>query len=41
MARAVFFVLTALADQLRRGYGILREVEGLSCGEVQLRVGTL
>jgi DNA-binding PadR family transcriptional regulator len=41
MTRAAFFVLTALADQPRHGYGILREVEELSDGEVQLRVGTL
>ncbi len=41
MTRAAFFVLTALADQPRHGYGILREVEDLSDGEVQLRVGTL
>ncbi|MEU8033284.1 PadR family transcriptional regulator [Streptomyces sp. NPDC049099] len=41
MTRAAFFVLTALADQPRHGYGILRETEELSGGEVQLRVGTL
>lgn len=41
MTRAAFLVLTALADQPRHGYGILREVEELSDGEVQLRVGTL
>ncbi|WP_427168566.1 PadR family transcriptional regulator [Streptomyces sp. C1-1] len=41
MTQAAFFVLTALADQPRHGYGILREVEELSGGEVQLRVGTL
>ncbi|MFM9441491.1 PadR family transcriptional regulator [Streptomyces acidiscabies] len=41
MTQAAFFVLTALADQPRHGYGILREVEDLSGGEVQLRVGTL
>ncbi|MFG2881301.1 PadR family transcriptional regulator [Streptomyces sp. NPDC048297] len=41
MTRAAFFVLTALADQPRHGYGILREVEELSDGEVRLRVGTL
>ncbi|GAU65902.1 putative PadR family transcriptional regulator [Streptomyces sp. NBRC 110611] len=41
MTQAAFFVLTALADQPRHGYGILREVEELSSGEVQLRVGTL
>ena len=41
MTQAAFFVLTALADQPRHGYGILREVEDLSDGTVQLRVGTL
>jgi len=41
MTRAAFFVLAALADRPRHGYGILREVEELSDGEVQLRVGTL
>jgi DNA-binding PadR family transcriptional regulator len=41
MTQAAFFVLTALADEPRHGYGILREVEELSAGAVQLRVGTL
>nr|WP_303708857.1 PadR family transcriptional regulator [Kutzneria buriramensis]WKX06410.1 PadR family transcriptional regulator [Kutzneria buriramensis] len=41
MTQAAFFVLTALADQPRHGYGILREVEELSDGTVRLRVGTL
>ncbi|MEU6356564.1 PadR family transcriptional regulator [Streptomyces sp. NPDC047072] len=41
MTQAAFFVLTALADQPRHGYGILREVEELSEGSVQMRVGTL
>ncbi|MFF5563397.1 PadR family transcriptional regulator [Streptomyces sp. NPDC012623] len=41
MTRAAFFVLTALTDQPRHGYGILREVEEVSNGEVRLRVGTL
>ncbi|WP_405965783.1 PadR family transcriptional regulator [Streptomyces sp. NBC_00723] len=41
MTQAAFFVLTALADQPRHGYGILREIEELSDGEVRLRVGTL
>ncbi|MFJ2901664.1 PadR family transcriptional regulator [Streptomyces sp. NPDC087212] len=41
MTRAAFFILTALADRPRHGYGILREVEELSDGEVSLRVGTL
>jgi DNA-binding PadR family transcriptional regulator len=41
MTQAAFFVLTALADQPRHGYGILQEVDDLSDGAVQLRVGTL
>ncbi|MCX5418358.1 PadR family transcriptional regulator [Streptomyces sp. NBC_00078] len=41
MTQAAFFVLTALADRPRHGYGILREVEELSDGTVRLRVGTL
>ncbi|MFF1640713.1 PadR family transcriptional regulator [Streptomyces sp. NPDC058246] len=41
MTQAAFFVLTALADQPRHGYGILQEVEQLSNGSLQLRVGTL
>lgn len=36
-----FFVLTALADAPRHGYGIVREVADLSGGRVRLRVGTL
>lgn len=41
MTQAAFFILTALIDEPRHGYGIVREVEELSDGEVQLRVGTL
>lgn len=41
MTKAAFFVLTALTDEPRHGYGILREVEELSGGQVELRVGTL
>lgn len=36
-----FFVLTALADAPRHGYGILHEVTELSEGRVRLKVGTL
>jgi len=36
-----FFVLTALADAPRHGYGILQEVGELSEGRVRLKVGTL
>jgi DNA-binding PadR family transcriptional regulator len=41
ITQAAFFVLTALADEPRHGYGILQEVDELSGGDVQLRVGTL
>lgn len=41
MTQAAFFVLTALIDEPRHGYGIAREVEDLSEGAVALRVGTL
>ena len=36
-----FFVLTALADMPRHGYGIVREVADASEGRVRLKVGTL
>ena len=36
-----FLMLTALADQPRHGYGVIREVERLSDGKVSLRAGTL
>jgi PadR family transcriptional regulator, regulatory protein PadR len=36
-----FFILTALVDQPRHGYGIMGEVAELSQGRVQLKVGTL
>jgi PadR family transcriptional regulator, regulatory protein PadR len=36
-----FFVLTALVDAPRHGYGIVGEVARLSDGRVQLKVGTL
>lgn len=35
------FVLAALADAPRHGWGIVTEVEELSAGRVTLRVGTL
>ncbi|MEW2518854.1 PadR family transcriptional regulator [Actinacidiphila alni] len=41
MTQSAFFVLTALTDEPRHGYGILQEVEELSEGRVELRVGTL
>jgi DNA-binding PadR family transcriptional regulator len=37
----VFHILLALADRDRHGYGILKEVEARSGGEVVLSTGTL
>lgn len=34
-------ILTALASGPQHGYGVLKDVEGLSGGQVVLRVGTL
>jgi PadR family transcriptional regulator PadR len=36
-----FFILAALVDAPRHGYGIVGEVDRLSAGRVRLRVGTL
>lgn len=41
MSEQMFFVLTALVDAPRHGYGIVGEVANLSGGRVQLKVGTL
>ncbi len=41
MTEQAFFILMALVDQPRHGYGIVGEVDGLSAGRVQLKVGTL
>jgi len=41
MTEPAFFVLTALVDAPRHGYGIVGEVAELSGGRVRLRVGTL
>ncbi|PJJ02963.1 PadR family transcriptional regulator [Streptomyces sp. 2333.5] len=41
LTQAAFFVLTALVDEPRHGYGIVQEVDELSEGHVQLRIGTL
>ncbi len=38
---AVLHILLALADGERHGYGIMREVEGRTGGEVRLGPGTL
>ena len=41
MTGQAFFVLTALADGPRHGYGIVGEVEELSQGRVKLKIGSL
>ncbi|WP_245642448.1 PadR family transcriptional regulator [Nonomuraea candida] len=37
----MFLALTALVDEPRHGYGIVQEVDRLSGGRVQLKIGTL
>ncbi|GAA3680896.1 hypothetical protein GCM10022224_051400 [Nonomuraea antimicrobica] len=37
----MFLALTALVDEPRHGYGILQEVDRLSEGRTQLKIGTL
>jgi len=41
MTEPAFFILTALVDTPRHGYGIVGEVAELSEGRVRLKVGTL
>ena len=41
MTGQAFFVLTALADGPRHGYGIIGEVVELSQGRVKLKIGSL
>jgi PadR family transcriptional regulator, regulatory protein PadR len=41
MTGQAFFVLTALADGPRRGYGIVGEAAGLSQGRVKQKIGSL
>ena len=41
MTGQAFFVLTALADSPRHGYGIVGEVAELSQGRVKLKIGSL
>jgi PadR family transcriptional regulator, regulatory protein PadR len=41
LSEQAFFILTALADAPRHGYGIVGEVSDLSDKRVQLKVGTL
>lgn len=41
MTEPAFFILTALVDAARHGYGIVGKVEELSHGRVQLKIGSL
>jgi DNA-binding PadR family transcriptional regulator len=41
MQEATFLILTALADGVQHGYGIITEVAQISGGRVSLRAGTL
>ena len=41
MTEPAFFVLTALVDRPRHGYGIVGAVKELSAGRVTLPIGTL
>lgn len=41
LSESVLLILLSLADQPRHGYAILKDVESLSGGRVQLSTGTL
>lgn len=41
MTEPMFLTLTALVGEPRHGYGIVQEVERLSGGRTQLKIGTL
>jgi DNA-binding PadR family transcriptional regulator len=41
MQEPTFFILTALAEQPRHGYGVIQAVSELSGGRMTLRAGTL
>jgi DNA-binding PadR family transcriptional regulator len=41
MTPVTYHILLALADQGRHGYGILKEVEALTGGSLELETGTL
>ena len=41
MTEPAFFILTALVGEPRHGYGIVREVDEISGGRVQLKIGSL
>jgi PadR family transcriptional regulator PadR len=41
MTEQAFFILTALAGSAQHGYGIMQDVDELSGGRMQLKVGSL
>jgi DNA-binding PadR family transcriptional regulator len=41
MTETAYFVLTALVQEPRHGYGIVADVEALSGGRVELKIGSL
>lgn len=41
MREPTFWILTALVDHPRHGYGVMREAETLSAGQIRLQAGTL
>jgi DNA-binding PadR family transcriptional regulator len=41
MTEPAFFILTTLVEAPRHGYGIVTEVDSLSGGRVQLKIGSL
>ncbi len=41
MTEPVLLILTSLADQPRHGYALLKDIESLSGGRVQMSTGTL
>jgi PadR family transcriptional regulator PadR len=41
MREPTFWILTALVDQPRHGYGVIQEAATLSEGQVRLQAGTL
>jgi PadR family transcriptional regulator PadR len=41
MREPTFWILTALVDRPRHGYGVISEAEALSEGQVRLQAGTL
>ncbi|MEV4708763.1 PadR family transcriptional regulator [Actinoplanes sp. NPDC049316] len=41
MREPTFWILTALVDHPRHGYGVMRQAETLSAGQIRLQAGTL